>query len=397
MPFSHANTSEFGYASKVLIPEEEFLSYFDSNGIYTVVGNVKNENNFAVIPIITVLVKDDSMIHSKTIQHVPLASGKEIPFKIKFPEILGNTPILMPPKLAFNITEKDPVSIEILYDKTLIKHDDGHITARIQNIGDKTVYYPKVYAVVHGYEMVLDIVQNIEFIEKIEPGEIVEFSMYPDLAITEDVFYYSCFAITNSFVRPMYAERNGENFYYRYDSGTWFTSPQFNNEGTELSLRTLNSYPLETYANFEFPAFSDDEKFSVYVNGEKKKIIQSIDERGNWHVAYTVQPREGGEVLITGFKEGWDPGDRILLPDWVKVNASWWANELGEDELFVKGVEFMIKEKIIIHTNTIKNDETTIPNWFKNTTKWWVDEKIDNETFVNVLQNLINREIIKIQ
>jgi len=94
----------------------------------------------------------------------------------------------MPSKLTFKITEKDPVSNEVLYDSTLIKHDDGHITGRIQNIGDKTVQHPKVYAVVHGYETVLDIVQNMEFIEKIEPGEIVEFSMYPDLAITDDVF-----------------------------------------------------------------------------------------------------------------------------------------------------------------------------------------------------------------
>ena len=43
----------------------------------------------------------------------------------------------MPSKLTFKITEKDPVSNEVLYDSTLIKHDDGHITGRIQNIGDK--------------------------------------------------------------------------------------------------------------------------------------------------------------------------------------------------------------------------------------------------------------------
>ena len=47
--------------------------------------------------------------------------------------------------------------------KLLIKHDDGHITGRIQNTGDQTIYFPKIYAVVHGYENVLDITQNIEF------------------------------------------------------------------------------------------------------------------------------------------------------------------------------------------------------------------------------------------
>ena len=44
-----AITPNFVYAD-VFVPLEEYLGYFDSNGIYTVVGNVKNENTFAVIP-----------------------------------------------------------------------------------------------------------------------------------------------------------------------------------------------------------------------------------------------------------------------------------------------------------------------------------------------------------
>jgi len=92
MPFSYDNTTEFEHTSKAWIPKEEFLSYFNSNGVYTVVGNVKNENDFAVIPTISVSVTDDYTIHTKIIQHVPLPSGKEIPFKIKLPEIVGNTP-----------------------------------------------------------------------------------------------------------------------------------------------------------------------------------------------------------------------------------------------------------------------------------------------------------------
>ena len=31
----------------VFVPLHEYLGYFDANGIYTVVGNVKNENDFA--------------------------------------------------------------------------------------------------------------------------------------------------------------------------------------------------------------------------------------------------------------------------------------------------------------------------------------------------------------
>ena len=141
--------------AEVFIPSHEYLGYFDSEGIYTVVGNVKNENPFAVIPTITVPVMDDETIHSKTIQHVPLAPGKEIPFKIKFFEVTGNTPVLMAAKLSYEKTTKEPIPIEILYDETLIKHKDGHITGRFQNTGTETIYYPKIYAVVQGNSAVL--------------------------------------------------------------------------------------------------------------------------------------------------------------------------------------------------------------------------------------------------
>ena len=379
------------------IPEEEIVSYFDSNGIYTVGGNVKNQADFAILPIISLTVIDGESRITKTISHVPIPAETDIPFKVKFPEVQGKNPEIITPILTFKRIELEKSPVQVIYDKTLKKHDDGHVTGNIKNIGNQTIFYPKVFAIANGHDGALDIVQNVEFIEKIGPGEMVGFSMYVDPGITEDIFYYSCFAVTDSFVQPMYTERNGEKFYFRYDSGTWFTSPQFNERGTELTMRTLNSYPLETYVNFEFPSFADDEHFEVYVNDEKKKIIQSIDERGNWHVAYTVQPREGGEVRITGFKEGWNVGDRILIPDWIKVNALWWANGLADEETFLTGLEFMIKEKIIaIPDNVDPNTKPAIPEWFKNTATWWAEDKIENITFVNGLQNLIDRNIIKI-
>ncbi|MEJ2259452.1 MAG: hypothetical protein P8X78_02910 [Nitrosopumilaceae archaeon] len=242
--------------AEVFIPSHEYLGYFDSEGIYTVVGNVKNENSFAVIPTITVSVLDGDEIISKTIKHVPLGSEKEIPFKIKFFEVRGNIPVLMPAKLSYEKTIKDTIPIEILYDKTLVKHKDGHITGRIQNTGNETVSFPKIYAVVHGYERVLDIVQNIEFIEKIEPGEILDFSMYPDPSVTQDVFYYSCFAPVDTSVTPITTKKNDGEFDFRYDSGAWYSAAKFDEEGTTLTIRGYNSYPLETYANFEFPPIS---------------------------------------------------------------------------------------------------------------------------------------------
>ena len=384
-------------SAEIIIPNDEYLGYFDSNGIFTVVGNVKNQNDFSIIPVITVSVKDNSELLSKTIEHVPLSSGKEIPFKIKFPEVVSNTPVLMPPEVAFEKTIKNSVPIEVIYDKTLVKHKDGHITGRIQNTGDETVYYPKIYAVVHGYERVLDIDQNIEFIEKIEPGEIIEFSMYPDPSITEDVFYYSCFAPVDTTVIPITTKKNEGDFDFRYDSGAWYSAAKFNEEGTELTIRGYNSYPLETYANFEFPPISGEEKFDVTLNDEPVEFIQSIDEMGFWHVAFTVGPTSQGVLKITGFEKGLPP-EMPKVPQWIKTNSEWWSTEQISDSEFLEGVDFLLEKEIISAPLKGVTSESNwkIPSWVKITAGWWSEDKISDDDFLNSLENLINRKIIVI-
>ena len=165
-----------------------------------------------------------------------------------------------------------------------------------------------------------------------------------------------------------------------------------------FSMWTLNSFPLETYTNFEFPKVSDDEKFEVFVKGERKNSIQSIDEAGNWHVAYNVKANEGGEIIITGFEEGYDPGDKILIPDWIKISAAWWSKSEIKDETFVKGIEFLIKEEIISAEKNRSNEGkiTNLPGWVKIVAGWWSEEKIENDAFVIGLEYLIGKGVIQI-
>lgn len=381
--------------AEVIIPPHEFLGYFDSQGIYTVVGNVKNENNFAIVPTITVSVIDGDRTLLKTIKHVPLSPGKEIPFKIKFPEVTSNIPILLPAKLLFEKTNKNSIPIEILYDETLIKHEDGHITGRIQNIGEKTIHFPKIFAVVHGYENVLDIVQNIEFIEKIESGEIVEFSMYPDPSITKDVFYYSCFAPVDTTVIPMSAKKEDGDFDFRYDSGAWYSAAKFDSEGTTLSIRGYNSYPLETYANFEFPPISGNEKFKVTLNDEPVDFIQSIDEMGFWHVALSVGATSQGVLKISGFEKGLPP-ELPKIPQWIKLNANWWKNDKISDLEFLEGINFLFDKGIIVVSTKDMTAQSnwSIPSWYKTPAAWWYEEKITDDEFLHAIENLIARKIV---
>lgn len=386
--------SQFTFA-EVFIPPQEYIGYFDYEGVYTVGGNVKNQNDYAVIPTISVSVIDGENTFTKSIYHVPIPPKTDIPFKTKFPEVTGDTPILLVAEIKFVKTEKDPTSLEILYDKTLIKHDDGHVTGRIHNNGNQTILNPKIFAIAHGNGTVLDIVQNIEYIDKITPGEILEFSMYPDPSITDDVFFYSCFAPVDTSVVPITTKKNGGNFDFRYDSGAWYSAAKFNEEGTTLTIRGYNSYPLETYANFEFPQISGKEKFNVTLNDKPVKFIQSIDDIGFWHVAFTVGPTSQGILKITGFEKGLPP-ETSKIPQWIKTNANWWSTDQIPDLEFLEGIDFLFKKGIVVVTSkeiTVQSN-WKLPTWIKITAGWWSEDKISDDNFLNMIENLVKRKII---
>ena len=160
-----------------------------------------------------------------------------------------------------------------------------------------------MYAAIHGQNnKFMDTGINVEKIEKIEPGQIIEFSIYPDPSVASDVNYYSCFNIGDETIIPLYAIRNGERFNFRYDSTAAFTVDGFDKTGTKLSLSGINSFKIPTYVNFEFPKTSDGEKFDVLVDGKPIKFIQSVDENGNWHVAFDIGSTTQNAILISGFE-----------------------------------------------------------------------------------------------
>ena len=381
----------------VFIPDSEYTGYYDSEGVYTVVGNVKNQNDFALIPTITISVIDNDQTKiTHTLHHVPIPAMTDIPFKLKFPEIHDKNPVLLNATLEYSKTKKNPIPIQIIYDKTLITHEDGHVTGRIKNIGNQTVYNPKVFAIVHGYEKyILDVAQNIKPIEKIEPGQILNFTIYPDPSVSEPVRFYSCFAPVDTTVIPVTAKKDGGDFDFRYDSGAWYSAAKFDETGTTLSIREYNSYPLETYANFEFPPISGTEKFNVTLNDKPIEFIQSIDEMGFWHVAFQVKPTSQGILKISGFEKGLPP-ELPKIPKWIKVNAEWWATNQISDLEFLQGIDFLFEKQIISvpERDVIAESQWKIPQWVKISTEWWATNQISDDDFLNMIESLVKQNIM---
>ncbi len=387
---------QFSFA-EVFIPSDEYVGYFDSNGIYTVVGNVKNDLQFDVIPVISISVKDDFEIFSKTVQHVPLNSGTEIPFKIKFPEVLGQTPILMDAEILFEKTTTDVMTIDVIYDETLIVHEDGHLTGRIINSGSETISDFKIYAIIHGFDNeTLDMGQNISQIPEMKPGEIREFTMYPDPKFVSEVWYYSCFAVGQESIIILNVPRNDETFQIRYDSSILLSYPEFNSQGTSLSLNLIQGWEFDNYINLEFPKYSENEFFQVSLNDEFIDSIQSVDDMGNWHVAFLIESQSEGILTITGFDPKAKPTEDILIPDWIRDNANWWSINQITDTEFLENIDYLIEKQIVSVPEDYVDTESQnyIPSWVKIPVSWWVEEKTSDYEFLNMIENFVKRKII---
>ena len=90
--------------------------------------------------------------------------------------------------------------------------------------------------------------------------------------------------------------------------------------------------------------------------------------------------------------------NEISIPDWIRNNALWWSQEQIDDNTFIQGIEYMIKNKIILipQTQQESSESTEIPSWIRNNAEWWADGQIDDKTFVQGLEFLIKNGILNV-
>ncbi len=299
-------------SGEVYIPDHEYVGFYDHDGIYTVIGGVKNNEMYPVIPTITVSVNDGGNIFSQEYKFSPIMPAQMLPLKLKLSQITSENPVLEPPQISYKRTEYKFEAGYVLYDSSLILHDDGRMTGKIKNAGDNTFQNFRIYALIKDQnEKILDVASSQRF-ATMHPGEILEFEMIPDPKIFNKIDLYSCFAFGDESILPLNADRNGEQYTFRYESGVAFMNSKFNSDSTELEIDTLNSFVGELNASFEFPQSSINEEFEVYLDDDKVSNLQSLDEMGNWHVYFTVPGFYQGDVTIKGFHE---PDGTVEVPE----------------------------------------------------------------------------------
>ena len=87
------------------------------------------------------------------------------------------------------------------------------------------------------------------------------------------------------------------------------------------------------------------------------------------------------------------------IPSWIKTNAEWWVSGDIDDDSFVQGIQYLIKEDIITIPNTTQDkiaDSNEIPSWIKTNAEWWVSGDIDDDSFVQGIQYLIKEGIMRL-
>ncbi|MBM2819810.1 MAG: hypothetical protein HW410_1492 [Nitrosarchaeum sp.] len=93
-------------------------------------------------------------------------------------------------------------------------------------------------------------------------------------------------------------------------------------------------------------------------------------------------------------------GFHTYIPDWIKTYAKLWTTGEVSDTQFMHGLDFMLKNKIIVIQNSphsVDNSISYVPNWIRNNALWWADNLISQQEFVNSLKYLIEEDIIEIQ
>jgi len=88
------------------------------------------------------------------------------------------------------------------------------------------------------------------------------------------------------------------------------------------------------------------------------------------------------------------------VPEWIKNNAGWWATDQIDDSSFLQGIQFLIKEGIMVIPPTETSESSGsegVPDWIKNNAGWWAEDKISEGEFVNAITYLIKVGIIIIE
>jgi len=140
------------------------------------------------------------------------------------------------------------------------------------------------------------------------------------------------------------------------------------------------------------PAANDDKILRIITMSSIASFEQCVNAGNPIMESYPRQCRTlEGENFVEEI-----PG----IPEWVKKTAKWWSLSQISDKEFTSGIEYLIKQNIIVIPKGITpewNSEQQLPSWLRENTGWWSQGLLSEDEFFKSVQWMIDNGFIRIK
>jgi len=165
---------------------------------------------------------------------------------------------------------------------------------------------------------------------------------------------------------------------------------------------------LEGIEKYGFAVISiNPQAFSIYEDGEYtnkinldqfKELDTLIDNINAQEIDIVPLGKMNQKIKMIPSNNQKNLSDQYSIPLWIKNTAGWWRDGHIDDNSFIQGIQFLIKEEILqIPPTTQGSGGSEIPSWVKDTAGWWAEGIISDDDFIYGIDFLINQGIIIIE
>lgn len=165
-----------------------------------------------------------------------------------------------------------------------------------------------------------------------------------------------------------------------------------------LGKEIVNTGTNPSILGINLPNGVDSQVIHIPVEGKYKMQLVLIGIGANDFDRFIFKDFEF-EILKSETSKSIPSAVKSEIPEWIKNNAGWWASDKIDDNSFVQGIQFLIKNKLLNvppTSLTANSDTNEIPSWIKNNAGWWASGDIDDGSFIQGLQYLIKIGIIRV-
>lgn len=152
--------------------------------------------------------------------------------------------------------------------------------------------------------------------------------------------------------------------------------------------------------------------YSLFISSNGKTFYEadgtSTDSREEWNKIQLPIPA-GSDTIVLHFENLGGNGFArteipIMLasnsappiPSWIKNTAGWWCEKSITDDDFLKGIEYLVAQKIIrVDAQREESAQRGIPDWVRGNACWWSDGSIADGDFINGIAYLVKNGVIR--